>query len=491
MIKINKKSIIERYSDLSCDYLIIGSGAGGSVASYELVEKGKDCILVEEGDFFEIDHFKGSFSKSITETWRNAGFTPIFGNPNFAFAEGRCLGGSTYINGGLFWRTPEKVLNTWNDGYLDGYDSKNLEEHFSKIEKKLNVVNENNEDGLNLDSKLIHEHALKNNLKSVFVPRAVNNCKRDNVCYTGCSSGAKQSVLQSYIFDASHKGLRLILNSKVKKLNFKNNQFFSAQLLNSKTKKIFNIKFKNVILACGVTQSPILLNHSLGNKIFNYDMEIHLNFRISAIFKDKVFSDKGTMFTTQIQEFIDEGDIFMSTNFNKSNFFSTISNLTNDKLSDLTENIDSIASYVLQTKPQTKVKIFNAFEKQFLRFNLSQQDFIHVKKRIKFFSKFLFSSGAKRLILPNKKNSIVNNSDELDKALESLRKNDLQMLSVHGMSSIPMGKQRKNFFNSDGRSTKFTNLYGVDASVLPSNIGESPQGTIMAFSHEIIKRMKI
>ena len=32
-------------------------------------------------------------------------------------------------------------------------------------------------------------------------------------------------------------------------------------------------------------------------------------------------------------------------------------------------------------------------------------------------------------------------SDELDKALEKLKKKDLQMLSVHGMSSIPMGKK--------------------------------------------------
>ena len=66
---------------------MIGSGAGGSVASLELTERGKDCILVEEGDF-EIDFFKGSFLKSITETWRNGGFTPIIGSPNFAFAEG-------------------------------------------------------------------------------------------------------------------------------------------------------------------------------------------------------------------------------------------------------------------------------------------------------------------------------------------------------------------------------------------------------------------
>jgi choline dehydrogenase-like flavoprotein len=32
------------------------------------------------------------------------------------------------------------------------------------------------------------------------------------------------------------------------------------------------------------------------------------------------------------------------------------------------------------------------------------------------------------------------------------------------------------------------NILVTDASILPSNIGTSPQGTIMAFVHEIIHR---
>ena len=37
---------------LQCEYLIIGSGAGGSTASKYLIEKGKDVILIEEGEHF-------------------------------------------------------------------------------------------------------------------------------------------------------------------------------------------------------------------------------------------------------------------------------------------------------------------------------------------------------------------------------------------------------------------------------------------------------
>lgn len=73
--------------------------------------------------------------------------------------------------------------------------------------------------------------------------------------------------------------------------------------------------------------------------------------------------------------------------------------------------------------------------------------------------------------------------------IDYIKVSDLQMVSVHGMSSCQISKDKSSFFNNNGQSNIIKNLYCVDASVLPSNIGESPQGTIMAFSHEIISRL--
>ena len=35
---------------IDCDFLIIGSGASGSVASKYLVDQGKDVLMIEEGE---------------------------------------------------------------------------------------------------------------------------------------------------------------------------------------------------------------------------------------------------------------------------------------------------------------------------------------------------------------------------------------------------------------------------------------------------------
>jgi hypothetical protein len=165
---INPNSFIQNHDikDIVCDYLVVGSGAGGGVAAYE-ISKTKNVLLIEEGKYFEIDNFKGSFKKSL-KAWRNGGFTPVIGTPSFGYGEGMCLGGSTYINGGLIWRTPNHILEKWNLKQIDGYNFLNLKKHFLKIEKMLNVNLENNLDKLNNSSQIIHNYCINNNIKSVY-----------------------------------------------------------------------------------------------------------------------------------------------------------------------------------------------------------------------------------------------------------------------------------------------------------------------------------
>ena len=42
MIDQLEKNYIKNFNELSCDYLVVGSGAGGSVACNELVKRNKN-----------------------------------------------------------------------------------------------------------------------------------------------------------------------------------------------------------------------------------------------------------------------------------------------------------------------------------------------------------------------------------------------------------------------------------------------------------------
>ena len=64
------------------------------------------------------------------------------------------------------------------------------------------------------------------------------------------------------------------------------------------------------------------------------------------------------------------------------------------------------------------------------------------------------------------------------------------MVSVHGMSSARMSysKTENSFFDIDGKSFNYDNLFCVDASILPTSTIESPQGSIMPLTHSIMER---
>ena len=117
-------------------------------------------------------------------------------------------------------------------------------------------------------------------------------------------------------------------------------------------------------------------------------MNIHLNLRIGAKFKDNIYPEKGTIFTSQIQEFLDDGVIFMSSNINKSLFASSNLKMSSEELTRYFHDFDKISNFVLQVRPESKVNINNVFNVPIMTFELSNKDLEMIKKYIIYFSNF-------------------------------------------------------------------------------------------------------
>jgi choline dehydrogenase-like flavoprotein len=100
----------------------------------------------------------------------------------------------------------------------------------------------------------------------------------------------------------------------------------------------------------------------------------------------------------------------------------------------------------------------------------------------------IFLSGASRILLPFDSRFI----ESLEKAQEAITGSsidDWQLSSVHAMSTLPMReKNSSKNVNEDGMLIDFKNLRVLDASILPTTIGESPQETIMAVVRNIAQK---
>ncbi|NKB21195.1 MAG: FAD-dependent oxidoreductase [Alphaproteobacteria bacterium] len=478
---------------VECEYLVIGSGAGGSVAARELARAGHDVLVLEEGPLANTAEFgETSLSNLTRKLYRNGGIQPFLGKPTIGFGEGSCVGGSTVVNGGLIWRTPERFLDHWKTRkQIHGYGTDDLTPHFEKIEQALGVQHHTFPDTTNLDSQALENGCNALGWKIVPVPRALNGCVQANQCGAGCPSGGKQSMLVSYLPDAVSHGARIFHGARVTQLHQSrgNITHVSAQIDDDGGTRQLKITPRFVILAAGAIQTPFLIRKSGIKSVAGNRLEFHINLRFAATFREPINAQQGTIFTTQVQEFIDDDLLIMATNYRPSYVAAALAHFDNTTLQRFMDNQDHGGLFVAQVRPDCTAQISTRFGKNpVVKYQLSKQDIIKIRDAMEKTAELLFASGATEIYLPIQNSASIATLDGVRDVVRKLSPKALQMISVHAMASCAMGIEENSAVDTNGKVLGVDNLFVCDASVLPSNIGESPQGTIMAIAHEIIDR---
>jgi len=104
-------------TDVDCDVVVVGSGAGGATVARELALAGLDVVIVEEGGPVRRADFEGRALHRVVEYYRDNGFTSTFGSfggPVIPVPMGRVVGGTTVVNSGTCLRPPDSVLDDWS-----------------------------------------------------------------------------------------------------------------------------------------------------------------------------------------------------------------------------------------------------------------------------------------------------------------------------------------------------------------------------------------
>ena len=125
---------------LDTEVLIIGSGAGGAVTAASLARAGRSVTVVEEGPWVDPDAVEPFSLDEMVLKYRHHGASAALGTPGIAYAEGRCVGGSTEINSGLYHRLPEHLAADWRRDYaIADFDEATLDRYAAEIEETITV----------------------------------------------------------------------------------------------------------------------------------------------------------------------------------------------------------------------------------------------------------------------------------------------------------------------------------------------------------------
>ena len=472
---------VRQKTRLDADTVVIGSGAGGATTAKMLADAGMDVIVLEEGGHYPTSSFNSGIAELMDELYRDGGVSPIFGRPNIPFAEGRCVGGTTVINGGVHWRTPPRLLARWNQDYgLEGLDEASMQPHFDRLTGDLGIKTDTKGDA-NHASSLLAAGADKLGWRWSEVPRAEKGCRNSNRCPTGCPNGAKQSMLVSYLPDAAQRGARIIANARAHRLLFKNGTVSGVEVLlaeDGSTRRLI-IDAKYVFVCAGVMQTPLLLRRSGITHRVGHGLHLHLNLKAVAVFPDDVDPGRATIMTKQVKEF-DDRDIFIAPSaFDPAYLALALAPHGENAVEKVMGQWRHSGIFVAQIKAEGtgRVHVVPGLGRPMPAYNLTAGDLANIRFAIRKLGELLFAAGATRVYLPIGGSGTVHSPSEAAAvADEQIDLRALDLVSVHALASCRLG----HALDSYGKARNVEGVYVNDASMLPEATGVNPQMTIMA-----------
>ncbi len=207
-----------------CDVLIVGSGAGGATTAAILAEAGHEVLIVEEGPWVEQGSVVPFSLEQMDQQYRSGGVTVALGLPSIAYTEGRCAGGGTEVNSGLYWRPPEATLDSWRTKYrITDFATDDLFSICEEVEDALSVQKVPGEH--TPASNILRRGADRLGWRNDEIPRWMTYPDG-----AGATEGKRQSMTRTYLPRALAAGARMLCEHRLDKIVRTGRRATSAEL---------------------------------------------------------------------------------------------------------------------------------------------------------------------------------------------------------------------------------------------------------------------
>lgn len=492
------KDINDSNIELNVDAVVVGSGAGGAVMAYELAAAGKEVLVLEAGPYIPSEQFTERFPEMLETLYEDKG-AQINKSGDLSILQGRCVGGSTVVNGTVSFRTPDVILEKWQKEYgLTQLTKEKLQPYFDKVEKNLSV-HENQAHEIAGHSQVLNRGAKKLGYSHKPLRRNVKQCALTGHCLSGCATDRKQSMLVTYLPWAISHGARLYADTQVVKINQSNGRVNGVEAIVTSPvtgEKVADLKVNAelVVAAAGAVQTPLLFQKSdIGNSSgqVGKNFACHPSTLMMAEFKEAVYPWRGALLGSYVDEFEhpDKGGFILEGGGAGPIEISMAAEPgTGKDYVAFMENAKSISSMVTLIHDRNVGTIDWDDGKKVINYDIADADFPAMKESIKAAAKVFFAAGAQRVYLPTVKKTVVENVEQLEIEIEALSNepHTFRMVSYHPQGTMRMGPDSsKAVVGENGESHDVKGLFVADASLFPTSVIVNPQITVYALSSYI------
>ncbi|MFN7975415.1 MAG: GMC family oxidoreductase [Acidobacteriota bacterium] len=477
------------------DAVIVGSGCAGAVLAYELQSAGLSCVVLEEGSHYTREQY-GRFtpSESLRYLYRDYGAAMVMGQgdtPNIYLLVGKCVGGSSVINGGVCFRTPPYVIDAWRrDHGIEEITHDEMDRAFSRVEAMLSVQRVR-EELHNEGVRRFRAAADRLGYGGHTIDRNVEGCDGCCRCIFGCPHDAKRNVLVTYLAEAVRLGARVYADAKVDRILVSGGRAEGVRahvvdpVAGHRRHKLI-ARGKVVILAAGAVHSPLILQGSgvaLSSGQVGRNLTVHPAARVWGEFADAVDPWRGSFQSYVVDHFYAEAIKLINIYPSIGVLAATLPGFGRDNAA-IMERARNISAYGTMISDVSTGQVRRVGPWPVMTYRMLPVDKGKLVRGVKLLGQIYFEAGAKRLYLPFHLHPVAETPADLDRITpEAISGREIESSAQHPLGTCRMGKEPKRSVVGPWNETHdVRNLFVVDASTVPTSVAVNPQITIMGLA---------
>ena len=468
------------------DVVVIGSGPAGAVAATLCAEAGRSVLMIEEGEDLPIDSAPHFSRAELLQKYRGAGVGVAFGRSPLGYFEGRCVGGGSEINRGLYHRATDALLEKWSSQFgVRDLSGETMRPHFEACEATAKV------EYLPGDAPLFSTR-LRDGAEAL----GWSACEAARLFHYSPNGGRKQSMTETFIPRFRAAGGRIRPNTRARTIRYENGSWLvdCAPSSGRSPDGSHVVRADHLLLACGAVQTPTLLRRSGIKRNVGNSLRFHPMIKMVAEFADEVNRPGDLDPVHQIKEFEPEIGMGCSISTPPVLAMALAGHEQFRNHQRVTEAAGRMGLYYAQSNfGVAKVRPLPWTLDPFVSVRFTAAEKRRMLEAVVSLGEALFEAGARTLYPSLAGCPPIRSREELRQLPDKAELSNGALTSVHSFSACPMGEdERIGAVDSFGKVHGCERLHVVGSSTLCTPTGVNPQGTVMAVAHrnttELIRR---